>query len=57
MAEGYQDDAAEFPAEEIENIVKGAIMTTLNEVSYNPKKVNPSHTDPSEPIFLCTCQY
>lgn len=38
--EGYQDDAAEFSEEDVEAIVRGAIHNSLNEHSYNPKKVN-----------------
>lgn len=40
MAEGYQDDAAEFSVEDVEGIVRKAIVTTLNEHTYNAKKVN-----------------
>ena len=36
----YQDDAAEFSVEDIETIIRTAIHAVLNEVSYNPKKVN-----------------
>lgn len=38
--EGYQDDAAEFSVEDVEHIVRTAIHNSLNEHSYNPKKVN-----------------
>ena len=37
---GYQDDAAEFVPEDIENIIKVAIVNVLNENSYQTKKVN-----------------
>mgnify|MGYP003386517109 CR=1 FL=1 len=40
MEGGYQDEAAEFSEEDVEAIVRGAIHTSLNEHSYNPKKVN-----------------
>jgi dynein light chain Tctex-type 1 len=40
MDEGYQDEAAEFSVEDVEGIVKVAIVNSLNELSYNPKKVN-----------------
>ena len=40
MEGGYQDDAAEFAAEDVEAIVKTSIVDSLNEASYNPKKVN-----------------
>ncbi len=41
MAEGYQDDAAEFIQEDVENIVRNAIAATLNDsTQYNAKKVN-----------------
>jgi len=36
----YQDDSAEFLVEDVEKIVRGAIHNVLNEISYNPKKVN-----------------
>jgi len=38
--DGYQDDAAEFSVEDVEGIVRTAIHVSLNEHSYNPKKVN-----------------
>lgn len=38
--EVYQDEAAEFLVEDVEGIVRQAIHTSLNEHSYNPKKVN-----------------
>lgn len=38
--DGYQDEAAEFSVEDVEGIVRQAIHTSLNEHSYNPKKVN-----------------
>jgi dynein light chain Tctex-type 1 len=38
--EGYQDDAAEFVVEDVEQIVRVAIMNTLNEHTFNVKKVN-----------------
>jgi dynein light chain Tctex-type 1 len=38
--EGYQDDAAEFSVEDVEGIVRTAIHVSLNEHTYNPKKVN-----------------
>lgn len=34
------DDAAEFSEEDVEAIVRSAIHNSLNEHSYNPKKVN-----------------
>lgn len=40
MADGYQDEAAEFAVDEVEEIVKKAIHTTLNDHEYNGKKVN-----------------
>ena len=40
MAEQFQDDAAEFSVEDAEAIVRVAIHNTLNEHSYNAKKVN-----------------
>ena len=40
MAEGYQDDAAEFSVEDVEGIVRGAIHNSLNENQYNSKKIN-----------------
>jgi dynein light chain Tctex-type 1 len=40
MADGYQDEAAEFNVEDVEGIVRTAIMGTLNEHDYNSKKVN-----------------
>lgn len=40
MEGGYQDDVAEFAAEDVEAIVKTSIVDSLNEASYNPKKVN-----------------
>jgi dynein light chain Tctex-type 1 len=40
MAEAYQDDAAEFSVEDVESIIRGAIHNSLNEHSYNSKKVN-----------------
>mmetsp|Transcript_33738 Transcript_33738/g.34366 ORF Transcript_33738/g.34366 Transcript_33738/m.34366 type:complete len:127 (-) Transcript_33738:143-523(-) len=40
MEQGYQDDAAEFSVEDVEQIVQNAIHVSLNEHSYNPKKVN-----------------
>lgn len=40
-AAGYQDDAAEFSVEDVEAIVRTAIVATLNpQPEYNPKKVN-----------------
>ena len=39
MAEVFEGDA-EFPQEEVENIIKMAIHNSLNENSYNSKKVN-----------------
>lgn len=39
-AGGYQDDAAEFSEEDVEAIIRNAIHASLNEHSYNPKKVN-----------------
>ena len=38
--EGYQDDAAEFPEEDVERIIRDAIHNSLGELQYNPKKVN-----------------
>ena len=38
--DGYQDDAAEFSVEDVEGIVRTAIHVSLNEHTYNPKKVN-----------------
>ncbi|CAM9625742.1 unnamed protein product [Ectocarpus fasciculatus] len=38
--DGYQDEAAEFSVEDVEGIVRSAIHVSLNEHSYNPKKVN-----------------
>jgi len=38
--EGYQDDSAEFSVEDVESIIRLAIHVSLNEHSYNPKKVN-----------------
>jgi dynein light chain Tctex-type 1 len=38
--EGYQDEAVEFSVEDVEGIVRTAIHNSLNEHSYNPKKVN-----------------
>ena len=40
MAEGYQDDAAEFSVEDVEGIVRVAIHHSLNENQYNSKKIN-----------------
>eukprot|EP01038_Epipyxis_sp_PR26KG_P005610 gene5610-7745_t len=40
MAEVYQDDSAEFSSEDVESIVRAAIHNSLNEYSYNGKKVN-----------------
>jgi len=40
MAEGYQDEAAEFSPEDVEAIVRTAIVSTLNQSNYNSKKVN-----------------
>lgn len=40
MAEAFQDDSAEFNNEDVENIVRSAIVNSLNENSYNSKKVN-----------------
>ena len=40
MAEAYQDEAAEFSVEDVEQIVRQAIHHSLNEFSYNAKKVN-----------------
>jgi dynein light chain Tctex-type 1 len=40
MAEAFQDDNAEFSPEDVEQIVRGAIHNSLNEHSYNSKKVN-----------------
>jgi dynein light chain Tctex-type 1 len=40
MEGGYQDDAAEFSVEDVEGIVRTSIHNSLNEHSYNPKKVN-----------------
>jgi len=43
MAEGeagYQDEAAEFSVEDVEAIVRGAIVGVLNQNQYNSKKVN-----------------
>ena len=37
---GYQEEAAEFVSEDIENIVRGAIHNTLNENTFNVKRVN-----------------
>jgi len=39
MAEVFEGDA-EFPIEDVENIIKMAIHNALNENSYNSKKVN-----------------
>mmetsp|Transcript_5980 Transcript_5980/g.8209 ORF Transcript_5980/g.8209 Transcript_5980/m.8209 type:complete len:121 (+) Transcript_5980:74-436(+) len=36
----FQDDAAEFSHEDVEQTVKTAIQSCLNEVMYNPKKVD-----------------
>jgi dynein light chain Tctex-type 1 len=38
--DGYQDEAAEFNPEDVETIVKQAIVGALNENSYSNKKVN-----------------
>lgn len=38
--ETYQDDAAEFSAEDVEVIVRKAIHVTLNDNAFNSKKVN-----------------
>lgn len=35
----FQDDAAEFSAEDVDTIVKNAITGCLTDVMYNPKKV------------------
>jgi dynein light chain Tctex-type 1 len=40
MAEAFQDDSAEFSVEDVEGIVRQAIHHSLNEHSYNAKKVN-----------------
>lgn len=40
MAETFQDEAAEFSVEDVEGIVRAAIVNSLNEHSYNNKKVN-----------------
>jgi dynein light chain Tctex-type 1 len=37
---GYQDEAAVFATEEVEDIVRKAIQSSLHEHSYNSKKVN-----------------
>lgn len=39
-AAGYQDESAEFSVEDVEGIVRTAIVTTLNQHQYNSKKVN-----------------
>lgn len=40
MAEPFQDEGGEFVVEDVEPIVRNAIHNTLNEASYNSKKVN-----------------
>lgn len=40
MAEPFQDDSADFSVEDVEGIVRSAIHHSLNEHSYNSKKVN-----------------
>jgi dynein light chain Tctex-type 1 len=40
MAETFQDDSAEFSVEDVESIVRSAIHNSLNDNSYNAKKVN-----------------
>ena len=40
MGDNYQDDAAEFVQEDVENIIKQSIVGVLNENSYQSKKVN-----------------
>lgn len=40
MAEVFQDETAEFSAEDVEVIVRHAIHNSLNEHSYNVKKIN-----------------
>lgn len=40
MAETFQDENAEFSVEDVEGIVRSAIHNSLNEHSYNSKKVN-----------------
>ncbi|RYH20111.1 hypothetical protein EON65_24575 [archaeon] len=40
MAENFQDDSAEFSTEDVEGIVRLAIQNSLNDASYNSKKVN-----------------
>lgn len=40
MAETFQDDSAEFSAEDVEGIVRSAIHNSLNAHEYNSKKVN-----------------
>ena len=37
---GYQDEAAEFSVEDVEAIVRTAIVGTLNQHQFNAKKVN-----------------
>jgi len=37
---GYQDEAAEFSVEDVEAIVRQAIVGVLNQNQYNSKKVN-----------------
>jgi dynein light chain Tctex-type 1 len=37
---GYQDEVAEFSVEDVEQIVRHAIQSSLNENAYNSKKVN-----------------
>ena len=38
--EGFQDDGAEFSAEDVENVAKKAIQSVLQGQVYNNKKVN-----------------
>lgn len=40
MADVYQDDIAEFNAEDVEKIVRLAIQNSLHDHSYKPTKVN-----------------
>lgn len=36
----YQDDTAEFSVEDVEVIIRNAILLVLNDAAYNSKKVN-----------------
>lgn len=39
-AAAYQDESAEFSVEDVEGIIRNAIVNTLNQHQYNSKKVN-----------------